>query len=112
MQQLFLILHVLIAGSLVVLILLQRGRGSDAGATFGSGASNTMFGSAGSMPFLTKLIGGLALIFFLTSLGLGLLAAKPAPAPQRDILLQQPKSVPMVPVKTKRATPVPAVPKE
>ncbi len=71
MQQLVLILHVLVAVSLIALVLLQHGKGADVGAAFGSGASNTMFGSTGSMPFLVKLTGVLAAVFFLTSLALG-----------------------------------------
>ncbi len=70
MQQLILVLHVLVCISLVALVLLQHGKGADVGAAFGSGASNTMFGSAGSTPFLVKVTGLLAGIFFLTSLGL------------------------------------------
>ena len=71
MQQLILILHVLVAICLIVLILIQHGKGADVGAAFGSGASNTMFGSQGSMSFLGKLTGFLAAIFFITSLALG-----------------------------------------
>lgn len=70
MQQIILILHVLVSISLVALVLLQHGKGADVGAAFGSGASNTMFGSAGSTPFLVKVTGLLAGIFFMTSLGL------------------------------------------
>lgn len=71
MQQLILILHVLVAICLIVLVLVQHGKGADVGAAFGSGASNTMFGSQGSMSFLGKLTGILAAVFFLTSLALG-----------------------------------------
>ncbi len=56
--------------SLIALVLLQHGKGADVGAAFGSGASNTMFGSAGSTPFLVKVTGALAAVFFMTSLGL------------------------------------------
>ncbi len=75
MQQLILILHVIVSISLIVLVLIQHGKGADAGAAFGSGASNTMFGSAGSTPFLVKVTGFLAGIFFLTSLGLTYMVA-------------------------------------
>jgi len=71
MQQLILIIHVLAAMAVIALILMQRGKGADVGAAFGSGASQTMFGSRGSFPFLCKLIGALAMIFFATSLILG-----------------------------------------
>jgi preprotein translocase subunit SecG len=76
MQQLTLILHVLTSIALIALVLLQYGKGADVGASFGSGASNTMFGSAGAVPFLTKVTGLLAAVFFVTSLGLGFMASQ------------------------------------
>jgi len=76
MQQFILIIHVLTAISLVALVLVQHGKGADMGAAFGSGASRTMFGSQGSTPFLVKVTGFLAVIFFVTSLGLAYLASK------------------------------------
>ena len=78
MQPLILILHVLVAVFLVVLVLLQHGKGADIGATFGSGASNTMFGSVGATPFLMKITITLATIFFATSIGLSYLASQSA----------------------------------
>ncbi len=75
MQALILLIHVLVAISIVVLVLLQHGKGADVGATFGSGGSQTMFGSAGSMSFFMKLTGVLAAIFFATSLTLSYLAS-------------------------------------
>ncbi len=76
MQQLIIVLHVLVAVCLVSLVLLQHGKGADMGAAFGSGASNTMFGSAGSTPFLMKVTAILAVAFFVTSLSLGYLASR------------------------------------
>lgn len=70
MQQLIIIIHILAAIAIIALILMQRGKGADVGAAFGSGASQTMFGSKGSFPFLCKVIGVLAGIFFSTSLAL------------------------------------------
>jgi preprotein translocase subunit SecG len=75
MQSLILILHVLVAIAIISLVLMQHGRGADVGASFGSGASNTMFGSAGSLPFLMKLTAVLAGVFFVTSISLSYLAA-------------------------------------
>lgn len=75
MQQLLLIIHVIVAVVLIGLILLQHGKGADMGASFGSGASQTVFGSQGSGSFLVRLTTGLAVVFFATSLGLGYLAA-------------------------------------
>ncbi|MDX1837786.1 preprotein translocase subunit SecG [Legionella taurinensis] len=68
MYQLILIIHVLVALVLIGLVLIQHGKGADIGAAFGSGASNTVFGSQGTGGFLFKLTGGLALTFFVTSL--------------------------------------------
>jgi len=75
MQQLVLILHVLVAIAIVALVLMQHGKGADIGAAFGSGASQTMFGSIGSMSFLMKLTAFLGAVFFATSLGLNYLAS-------------------------------------
>lgn len=71
MQQLILVLHILACVGIIGLVLIQHGKGADVGAAFGSGASNTVFGSSGSSSFLLKLTGGLAAIFFITSLSLG-----------------------------------------
>lgn len=76
MQQLILLLHVLIALALISLVLIQHGKGADVGATFGSGAANTMFGSVGPASFLMKLTGVLAAIFFATSIVLVYLSSK------------------------------------
>jgi preprotein translocase subunit SecG len=68
MYQLILIIHVIVAVVLIGLVLIQHGKGADIGAAFGSGASNTLFGSQGTGGFLFKLTGALALSFFVTSL--------------------------------------------
>lgn len=66
------VLHLLIAAALIVLVLLQHGRGADMGAAFGSGASSTVFGARGSANFLSRTTAGLATLFFITSLTLAL----------------------------------------
>ena len=71
LYQIVLVIHVVIAVSLIGLILIQHGKGADAGAAFGSGASATVFGSQGSASFLTRTTGILAAGFFITSLTLG-----------------------------------------
>lgn len=71
MQELVFIIHILAAIFLIVLILMQHGKGADMGAAFGSGASQTVFGSIGTVPFLTKVTGIVAIVFCVTSLGLG-----------------------------------------
>ena len=68
------VVHVLAALGLIVLVLLQQGKGADAGASFGSGASQTVFGSAGSANFLTRSTAVLAAVFFVTSLTLAWMA--------------------------------------
>lgn len=75
MYQLLLVFHVLVALSIIGLVLLQHGKGADIGAAFGSGASNTVFGSQGTGSFLFKLTGGLVLTFFITSLTLSSMVA-------------------------------------
>lgn len=75
MQQLLVLLHIFICAFLIVLVLMQHGKGADMGAAFGSGSSNTMFGSAGSLPFMMKLTAIVAALFFITSLSLSYLVA-------------------------------------
>ena len=68
------VVHLLLAIGLIGLILLQHGKGADAGAAFGSGASATVFGSRGSANFLSRTTGVLAAAFFATSLALAYFA--------------------------------------
>lgn len=76
-MQLFLtVLHLLLALGLIGLILIQHGKGADAGAAFGSGASATVFGARGSGSFLTRLTAIMATVFFLTSMALAYFAAQ------------------------------------
>ena len=75
-QQILLICHLLVALILIVLVLIQQGKGATMGAAFGSGASQTVFGSQGSGSFLLKVTGLFAALFFVTSLSLGYLATQ------------------------------------
>ena len=68
-------IDVLLAIAIIALVLIQHGKGADAGAAFGSGASGTVFGSQGSASFLTKLTTILAVLFFANSLWLAHLAS-------------------------------------
>ena len=72
-NSLLLVFHVITAIIIVVLILLQKGKGADMGSAFGAGASGTMFGSKGSANFLSRSTAVLATIFFITSLTLAYL---------------------------------------
>ena len=76
MQTLLLTVHILIAVAMVGLILLQQGKGADAGATFGGGGSNTVFGATGSGNFLSRTTAILATLFFITSLSLAVMAKR------------------------------------
>ena len=75
---LLLVLQVLVSVALIGFVLIQHGKGADAGAAFGSGASATVFGSQGSGNFLTKTTTVLAFIFLANSLLLGYLSAHPS----------------------------------
>ena len=75
MQSIALVIHVLLAIGVIGLVLIQHGKGADAGAAFGSGASATVFGARGSASFLTRATTVLAGLFFVTSLVLFYLAA-------------------------------------
>lgn len=78
---LILVAHVVIAVTLIGLVLVQQGKGADAGAAFGGGSSATMFGSRGSASFLSRTTAVLATTFFLTSLTLAYFATQ-ASAPR------------------------------
>lgn len=82
MEILILVVHVCAALGIVGLVLLQHGKGADAGAAFGSGASGSasVFGSAGSANFLSRATAVLAFVFFSTSLGLTYFSTRPIDA--------------------------------
>ena len=76
LHTIILVVHVLIGAGIVGLVLLQRGKGADAGAAFGAGASGTVFGAKGSANFLSRSTAVLATLFFCTSLGLAYLGTQ------------------------------------
>jgi preprotein translocase subunit SecG len=95
--------HVFIAMGIIGLVLLQRGKGADAGTGFGAGASGTVFGARGSSNFLSHATAVLATLFFVTSLGLAYLATqRTAPESLLERGLQT----------TPQATPVPQSPSD
>jgi len=61
-------IHILVCVVLIMVILLQSGKGADIGAVFGGGSSNTLFGSTGATPFLSKLTIAAAVVFMVTSI--------------------------------------------
>lgn len=75
MQQIILVFHIIACIALIVLIVMQQGKGAEAGAAFGSGASQTVFGSRGAGTFLIKITGTLAALFFATSILLNYLSS-------------------------------------
>jgi preprotein translocase subunit SecG len=104
MEPLILIAHVLAALAIIGLILIQQGKGADMGASFGSGASQTLFGSTGGGNALTKATALLATVFFATSFGLAIVAKDKAGL-SADIGIPTPvvvesKDIPQVPVQS------------
>ena len=76
MQIILTVVHLVLALGLVALVLLQHGKGADAGAAFGSGASSTVFGSRGSGSFLSRSTAIIAALFFVTSIALAYFSAR------------------------------------
>jgi len=74
--------HTLIALLIIGLVLMQRGKGADAGAAFGSGASGTVFGSRGSASFFSRATAVLATVFFVSSLALAYISSQSAGRPE------------------------------
>src|SRR6187549_4130184 len=94
------VFHVLIAAGIVGLVLLQRGKGADAGAGFGAGASGTVFGARGATTGLSRMTAVFAAIFMLNSLCLTYLF-------QRDARVAPTSLLDKVPVTNTEAAPVP-----
>jgi len=85
-QTIVLSAHTVIALLIIALVLLQKGKGAEAGAAFGSGASDTVFGAKGSSNFFSRATAILATAFFITSLSLAYLSSQQADVP--DSLLE------------------------
>ena len=121
MSTVLVVLHVLVCFFLIAVVLLQRGKGAEIGAVFGSGASSTVFGSRGAGNFLTKLTTASAVIFMITSLSLSYLwtesssdrlfdeavEAEEAPAPAEEPLFEEVETVPAQP---ESSSAIPALP--
>ncbi|MEM1187601.1 MAG: preprotein translocase subunit SecG [Pseudomonadota bacterium] len=91
MEQLILVTHLLLALAIIGLIMLQQGKGADMGASFGAGASQTLFGSSGSGNVLTRTTAWLVALFFATSFGLAVIAKdKTSSAGEFDLQLPEP----------------------
>lgn len=90
------VLHVFVCLLLILIVLLQAGKGAEMGATFGAGGSQSVFGSGGAAPFMTKLTTVIAVIFMVTSIGLTILNAR---ASKKTVVEGIPTQ--MTPVETK-----------
>ena len=99
MQQILLGVQVVLALTIIVLVLLQQGRGADAGASFGGGSSGSLFGSRGPASFLARATGLLAAVFFANSVGLAYFATEEVRAVSVLETVQplSPANVPMTP---------------
>lgn len=104
MATLLTIIHISVALFLIVIVLLQHGKGADMGAAFGGGSSQTLFGTEGPMPLMNKITTSAAIIFMLTSVSLAYLSAHQttsvmrtiqAPAPMEETAPPQGVTVPM-----------------
>jgi preprotein translocase subunit SecG len=105
MHTLVIVLHILAAVGIVVLVLLQHGKGADMGAAFGSGSAGSLFGSAGASNFLSKTTAILAATFFASSLGLTYLSA-----PSRTGGVTESLAVPAGKSESQPAAPAPSAP--
>jgi preprotein translocase subunit SecG len=108
MEIVALVIHVIAALSIIGLVLLQHGKGADVGAAFGSGTSGSLFGAAGSANFLSRATAILAVVFFVSSLGLtylssqktehkGVMGKQPTPSPSLPAQIPEPVVVPLAP---------------
>ena len=101
LHNIILVAHVLNAVAIIGLVLLQQGKGADAGAAFGSGASSTVFGSRGSGSFLTRTTAVMTALFFATSLSLAYIAKQERSTDtQTETTKQQPAASTEMPVPT------------
>ncbi len=107
MKEFLLVIHMLTAVGIVVFVLLQQGKGADAGAAFGGGGSSqTLFGARGSANFMSRTTAVLAVIFFSTSLALAVLYSRQSSQSGRSIVEQPAPVAPSVPA-VPEAPPVP-----
>jgi preprotein translocase subunit SecG len=105
MLTLVLVLHLVAALGIIVLVLLQHGKGADMGAAFGSGSAGSLFGSAGAANFLSRSTAVIAAIFFATSLGLTYFSA-----PSKSGGVTQHLDTPASKADAKPAAPAPSAP--
>lgn len=107
--QFILIIHILLALGLVVLILMQHGKGADAGAAFGAGAAGSVFGARGGNSFVYKLTAGVATAFFITSLTLAYLATSDREIVSSTESIMQQSEIPTIDTKPKPVADTPTL---
>ena len=106
----FTVINLVTAVSIVVLVLLQRGKGADMGAAFGGGSSQSVFGSQGSATFLSRITAALAAVFFISALCLAYMYTQKGSAP-RSVIETTTSQVPVAEsLLEKDSTDLPAVP--
>ena len=113
LHSIVLVAHILVAMMIVGLVLLQRGKGAEAGTGFGAGASGTVFGARGSANFLSRATGVLATLFFITSLALAYLSTqRTAPASLLETVPAQQSPAPQAPAPAAPASDLPQLPSD
>ena len=106
----FTVIHLVAAVSIVILVLLQRGKGADMGAAFGGGSSQSVFGSQGSATFLSRITAGLAAVFFISGLSLAYMYTQKGGAP-RSVIETSTSQAPLAEsLREKDSSDLPAVP--
>jgi preprotein translocase subunit SecG len=115
MTTLLIIIHVIVCFFLIAIVLLQHGKGADAGATFGGGSSQTLFGSEGPLPLLNKITTFSAIVFMGTSVTLAYLSAHKSGGsimstlPKKEAAAPVKKEAPVtIPMPTEKPKPAPA----
>ncbi|MFT8212092.1 MAG: preprotein translocase subunit SecG [Symbiopectobacterium sp.] len=111
MYEALLVIFLLVALGLVGLIMLQQGKGADMGASFGAGASATLFGSSGSGNFMTRMTAALATLFFVLSLVLGNMSSHQGKSGSEWDNLSQPAQVEQPATPAAPAAPASDIPK-
>lgn len=104
MEQIVLVVHLAVSLAIIGLIMIQQGKGADMGASFGAGASQTLFGSGGSGNVLSRTTAWVVAIFFATSFGLAVIATQQA-APVDDLGLSIPEQQAQVPAADELSVP-------
>jgi preprotein translocase subunit SecG len=102
-----LVLQVLAALGVIILVLLQHGKGADMGAAFGSGSSGSLFGASGSANFLSRVTGALAAVFFVCTLVLAFMSQRPGTRSGGGSVMDEPASSGQI--KSPAAPVVPAI---